>query len=113
MRAPRLQPAFHQRVFSQSLDNPNVSHGALAGAGVRGAAAPAVAPVVDQTRLDPSPERLAADQGEIAALDGVFAELLAQMPCGLRGAGEDDQAAGVAVKSMDREETWPAARRAM
>src|SRR6266446_5556412 len=67
--ASGLQAAFHQRIVSELFQDPNMGYGALTLALRQRAAAPAVAPVIDQHGLNSAIFRAAAHQGEIAALE--------------------------------------------
>jgi len=66
-----------------------------------GAAAAAVAAVADQARADGLGFDAAFDDGQVAAVGGVLAELLSENPLGGMSAGEDHEAAGFAVEAMD------------
>ena len=65
------------------------------------AAAPAVAAVAHQPRLDPPRHGPAAHQRQVTPLDRVRAELPAQVRLGLRRQREDDQAARLLVDAVD------------
>jgi hypothetical protein len=102
VRAAGLQAAFHERAIPQFLDDANMRYGPLAFTGRLRAATAAVATVSNDVRFDSFRFRLTTDQGQVAALDGMLAKLLAQVPLGLRRQGEDHQAAGVLVDAVDR-----------
>src|SRR6185437_6488858 len=80
MRAAGIQAALDQRVISQSLDRFDVRHRALADVGLLRAAAPPVAAVADQLRLDRLRGQLAADHCQVAAAGRVPAKLLRAAP---------------------------------
>ena len=65
------------------------------------AAAPTVAAVAHQYRLDAFVPRPAANQRQIETIRRVRPELSAQVSLGFDGAGEDDKAAGFIVNAVD------------
>src|SRR5262249_44409555 len=100
VRPGRLPGALDQGEPAPGRDPPAVSDRALPGVAFLGAAAPAVAAVGDEPRLDAPVRRLAPDDGQVAALDAVGPELQAERALGLGGPGEDDQAAGILVQAV-------------
>ncbi len=77
--------------------------------GLDGAAA-AVAAVGDDAGADGLGRDVAVSECEVAAADGVEAELLGEALFGEPGAGEDEEAGGLAVEAMDDAEGGSAAR---
>ena len=72
MRAARFQPAFDQREPRHFLKDAHMRYGKLARL-IRIAAAPAIAPIGDEIRLDASFLGLAAHQSQVGALDAMGA----------------------------------------
>src|SRR5262249_44110719 len=101
MGPPGLQAALNKCVSAQFLDDTNVSYSTFADTTLRGAAPPSITPVADKMRLNPAIARTTADDGQVAALDGMFAELAAKVPGCIRRAGEDDEAARFFVDTMN------------
>ncbi len=100
MGAPSLEPAFDEGVIAQFFEYADVCDGTLALAGYRTAAAAAVAAIADEIGFDALGLGSAANDGEIAAFDGVGTELLAEIALGGRRAREDHQAGGVLVEPV-------------
>src|SRR5437763_15048003 len=100
VRPPRLQPALDERVVAQLLDDAHVRDGVLALA-LRTAAAPAVAAVAHDPRLDACRLRPPADDGLIQPLRVVGAELPAQMALRLDVASEHHQTARLLVEPVN------------
>src|SRR5208337_3328917 len=101
MSSAGLQAAFDQGVIAELLDHADVCHRALPAARRRAAAAPAVAAVAYQEGLDAAWLRPPANHRQVAALDRVPAELLAEMTLGGGSAGEHHETAGFLVDAVD------------
>jgi hypothetical protein len=101
MGAPCLEAAFHKREVSKAFLHANVGYCPLALARLAGAAAPAIASITNNPRFNPLVFSLPAHNGKICALDGVRAELAAQVALRINGPREDDEAARVPVEPMD------------
>jgi hypothetical protein len=97
----RLEPAFNQGKFTQVLDNAEVGDRPLAGAGLSRTAAPPIASVTNQPRVDFSGPGPTADHRQIAALDRVGTELAAKFSLCFRSARKNHQAARVFVKAVN------------
>ncbi len=110
VRAPGFQAAFHEREIAEFLDNSNVSHGTLSFFRPHHASAPAVAAVGGNERLNPPRLGLAANDGKVAARNGVPAKLPTQLALRMFCARKNDQAARVLVKPVNRKNPRPFAR---
>jgi len=100
--AAGLQSTLNERIFSELFQDSNMRDRALPFIGLRGTASAAVATIAHEPRFDALRLHPAADDGEIAALDGMIPELLAQAALGGNGAGEHHEAAGFIVEPVDR-----------
>jgi hypothetical protein len=108
MCAAGFQAAFHEREITEGFDDADMCDGALTMSRLRAAATPAVTAVWNQEALDPACLGLAADQGQISALDAVAAKLLAEVALGLHGSCQNDEPAGVPVKPVYGTDTFTA-----
>src|SRR5262245_12953907 len=107
--APRFEPALDEGEIAERLLDSDMSDGVLSFA-TGSAAAPAVAAVAHQPRLDALVACPPAHDRQVAALDGMSTELLTQAPLRLGGAREHNQAARVSIKTMNGTHTrrWAA-----
>jgi hypothetical protein len=109
MRPPRLRLAFDQRVITKGLNNTHMRDRSLplAFTCIGIAAPPSVAPVAYKMRFDAAGVCPAAHHCEVRADCIVTAKLRAKMPGSRWRASEDNQAAGVAVQSVDSQDAAP------
>jgi hypothetical protein len=103
VRSSGFEPALDEATWSQLLQDPHMRHRPLTFTG-RAAAAPAVAAIAHDPRLDPPVRRPAAGDRQVTAADRMSAELLAQIGLGLWRAGEHNDAARITVDAMNRPE---------
>src|SRR5439155_20610963 len=111
MRASGFKTALHQRELAERFDHANMSHGMLALARSRAAAAAAVAAIRHQVRLNPLVARVPAPERQVGPFNRMRAELLAEMAFRFRRARQDDQAARFFVEAMHGPDPCPPARR--
>src|SRR5207249_190705 len=97
----RLEPAFDLGKPTQVLDKADVGDRPLAGAGLVRAAAPPIASVTNQPRVDFSGPGPTTDHREIAAFDRVGAELAAKFSLRFRSASKNQQAARIFIEAVN------------
>lgn len=101
VRAAGLERAFDERETTEGFQRTDVRHRVLTFVLVSRAAAEAVAPVDDEVGLEGLRGGLSVDDRVIDAFIRVLLELANQMLFSGRSAGEDHDAAGVAIEPMD------------
>jgi hypothetical protein len=95
-----FEAAFDKRVVAQLFQHAHMGNRALPFVRFRHGSTPAIAPVRDHVRFDARRLGLATNDCQITTLDGMGAELLAQVPFCFLGTSEDHQAARILVQSV-------------
>src|SRR5207253_3005875 len=102
VRPPGFKATLNQGVLSERFHHADMRHRPLPHSRLGRAAAPAVAAVADQIRLNPPRLGPAANHGQVAPLDRVRPKLPAQARLGFAAEGEDDESTGLFIQPVDR-----------